>query len=446
MSDSAADVLCLRPFRGLRYASPDSHPLLRVSDLNLALALTPPYDVVSADAVADLVRAEPRNAVRLTLPPTAAPRSGLSGPGRYARAAHTLRRWIADGVLVHDPDPALYVYEQTASDGSRQRGLIGALRLPPPRGRAVRGHEDVWEAPVADRARLMERTRANLEPIFLIYRGGTGPSRGSASRLTDSATGEAPLTDTVTSDGTRHRLWAITDPDRHAAIAADLSTRSALIADGHHRYAAYQRLRDSHPGRPAWAHGLALLVDSDAFPPRLGAIHRVFDGVSAHRMALAAAEQARVDDLTGLPVEESASRLARAGRRGPALLLADDRHGFLVHGVDHAALAAALPHRSARWRRLPTAFLCCLLLPSCGLRDEDARLVHDSAAEAVSLAHAHRGCAVVLPPPRIDDVYAVAAHGELTPRKSTSFGPKPRTGLVLRLLETDSTDHSDGRR
>jgi uncharacterized protein (DUF1015 family) len=30
------------------------------------------------------------------------------------------------------------------------------------------------------------------------------------------------------------------------------------------------------------------------------------------------------------------------------------------------------------------------------------------------------------------EVYAVAARGEKVPRKSTSFAPKPRTGLVLR--------------
>ncbi len=434
------------PFRGLRYASPDARPLLETPDLDPALALAPPYDVLTADAVTDLVRADPRNAVRLTLPPAADPRSGLSGPDRYARAARTLHRWIAEGVLVRDADPALYVYEQTGPDGVRQRGLIGALRLPPPRGRAVRGHEDVLESSVADRVRLMERTRANLEPIFLLYRGGTGPSRGAATTLTGAACRETPLTDTVTGDGTRHRLWAITDPDRHAAVAADLSSRSAMIADGHHRYAAYQRLRARHPGRRSWAHGLALLVDSDSFPPRLNAIHRVFDGVAARRMARAATAHARVDDLTGLSLAEAAARLADAARRGPALLLADTRHGFLVHEVDRAALAAALPHRSEQWRSLPTAVLCHVLLPRCGLRDEDARLVHDDAAEAAAAAGKGRGTAVILPPPRIDDVYAVAAHGELTPRKSTSFTPKPRTGLVLRVLEPADDPDSDGRR
>jgi len=32
-------------------------------------------------------------------------------------------------------------------------------------------------------------------------------------------------------------------------------------------------------------------------------------------------------------------------------------------------------------------------------------------------------------------VKEVAEHGERVPRKSTSFGPKPRTGLVLRTWE-----------
>jgi uncharacterized protein (DUF1015 family) len=32
------------------------------------------------------------------------------------------------------------------------------------------------------------------------------------------------------------------------------------------------------------------------------------------------------------------------------------------------------------------------------------------------------------------DVHAVAALGERVPRKSTSFSPKPRTGLVIRTF------------
>jgi len=42
--------------------------------------------------------------------------------------------------------------------------------------------------------------------------------------------------------------------------------------------------------------------------------------------------------------------------------------------------------------------------------------------------------AVLCSPMTAADVYAVAAQGRIVPRKSTSFGPKPRTGLVIRTF------------
>jgi uncharacterized protein (DUF1015 family) len=45
--------------------------------------------------------------------------------------------------------------------------------------------------------------------------------------------------------------------------------------------------------------------------------------------------------------------------------------------------------------------------------------------------------AVLCPPLSAADVREVAAHGERVPRKSTSFAPKPRTGLVMRSLAVD---------
>jgi uncharacterized protein (DUF1015 family) len=60
--------------------------------------------------------------------------------------------------------------------------------------------------------------------------------------------------------------------------------------------------------------------------------------------------------------------------------------------------------------------------------------LHDSGS-AVRAARRGHGVAVLMRPVAVSDVLALAAEGERMPRKSTSFGPKPRTGLVLRLLE-----------
>jgi uncharacterized protein (DUF1015 family) len=61
-------------------------------------------------------------------------------------------------------------------------------------------------------------------------------------------------------------------------------------------------------------------------------------------------------------------------------------------------------------------------------------IAHD-AEEAVRLAVETGGTAVLCNPMRLAAVTDLAAHGERVPRKSTSFGPKPRTGLVLRTFD-----------
>ena len=301
----SAPRLVLAPFRGVRYAED------RVS--GLAEVTSPPYDVIAADNENQLMAADPHNVVRLILP-----RHPPDEPGSpYEDAAHDLAKWLADGILLTDPAPALYVYEQVTPDhsgpaearpGTIQRGLIGALGLEPYSAGIVRPHEDVAPGPVTGRRQLMESTQANLEPIFLLYQGGNGVS----TRLVDTvADGRPPLAQACTADGLRHRLWAITDADELAAIAADLAPRTALIADGHHRYAAYlqlqDRLRRAGAGAGPWDQGLALLVDSTAYPPQLGAIHRVVTGLVPEAAARLAATAFCVRELPGVAADLDAA-------------------------------------------------------------------------------------------------------------------------------------------
>ena len=439
-----AHGLALAPFRGLRYAQD------RVS--GLAEVTSPPYDVIAQDAAVQLRAADPHNVVRLILP-----RNGHGNPGgAYADAARLLQQWQNEGILVTDDRPALYVYEQARPGGEvLQRGLIGALRLTPPEVGTVLPHEDVAPGPVAGRRQLMEATDANLEPIFLLYdgdgdgNGGGGNGAGPASRLIGQVAGSrAPLLNIGTGDGIRHRLWAVTDPAEQAATAADLASRQALIADGHHRYAAYLQLqarkRAAGAGAGPWDAGLALLVDSAAFPPRIGAIHRSVPGLSlasATRRAAAAFTVRPLPDaaFTGLPFILNELREAAAG--GVAFVVAAaDGQACLLTDPEPEAVAAAMPDRSPRWRRLSAAVLQELLLGQLwGVTDDEASVgVHHDAAHALAAAgRPPAGVAVLCPPLSAADVREVAAHGERVPRKSTSFAPKPRTGLVMRSLAVD---------
>jgi uncharacterized protein (DUF1015 family) len=427
--DSAAPArggLALEPFRGVRYA--------RDRVTGLAEVTSPPYDVIAHDREDQLFAADPHNVVRLILPRHAPGHRGKA----YDDAAQALREWQHEQILVPDPGPSLYVYEQALAEGTViQRGLIGALRLSPPEAGVIRPHEDVAPGPVEGRLQLMEATEANLEPIFLLHDGG---NRGASARLIDEAAdGRPPLVDAVTSDGIRHRLWAIVDPAELDAIAADLAPRDALIADGHHRYAAYLKLqarrRAAGTGPGPWDYGLALLVDASAYPPDVGAIHRVIPGLSP----VAATELAKAAFTVRRPLgglADAVDELAAESERGPALLIAGGGDLRLLTEPDPVQLDAAMPAgHSPLWRSLAASVLQELLMPRLWDVGWDAvRIVHNDAAEAVALADETGGTAVILPPVPTRDVYAIAAQGERVPRKSTSFGPKPRTGLVIRTF------------
>jgi uncharacterized protein (DUF1015 family) len=330
----------------------------------------------------------------------------------------------------------MYVYEQT---GPRvvQRGLIAAVGLHDPAARVVLPHEDVMPGPVADRLELMRATSANLEPILLTYDGAPR----TAALIAETCSG-APLLETDTEDGLRQRLWAVTDPDWHDVVARDLAGHQALIADGHHRYATYRRLQAEHraagDGTGDWDLGLALLVDARSHPLRVRAIHRVVAGLGLTEALDRAAAGFRVTPLDG-DLQGALAALV-ADTVGPHPFVVTDGAGYaLLTHPDPAAVEDALPpaDHSPEWRSLDASVLHALLLDRLwSVGDASGRIsyLHEAAA-AVRAARRVTGVAVLMRPVAESHVRSLAARGERMPRKSTSFGPKPRTGLVLRLLD-----------
>ncbi|WP_328428689.1 DUF1015 domain-containing protein [Streptomyces sp. NBC_00443] len=413
----------LTPFRGLRY-DPD-----RVG--NLAAVTSPPYDVVvRPDGLNHLQDADPYNIVRLILP------QADTADARNNQAATTLRRWLSEGVLTADPEPGLYVYEQCDGEGMLQRGVIGALRVTEPSEGLVLPHEDVMPHVVADRAALMRATSANLEPLLLTYRGN-----GTATDTTaviERTVERPPLFATTTEDGFSHRLWSITDPADLARVQSGLTLHQALIADGHHRWATYRRLRAEHGSPSPWDYGLVLLVDTARYPLRVRAIHRLLHDLPVPDALAALDGHFRVRRLE-VPLAEALEALADAACAGNAYLLAGDGAFHLVDDPDPALLDRTVPaDRPAAWRTLDATVLHAALLAHVWHIPEDdpnrIAYIHDTAA-TVKKAERDGGTAVLMHPVREDVVRDLARQGVTMPRKSTSFGPKPASGLVLRTLD-----------
>lgn len=416
--------LRVRPFHGVRYDP------RRVS--SLASVTSPPYDVIDPDAASHLEDLDPHNIVRVILP-----RTGNDGADRYARARDTLAAWLDEGVLQADVQPAIYIYEQSAP-GFVQRGLLAAVGLHDPAERVVLPHEDVMPGPVADRLELMRATGANLEPILLVLDGGD-----KTAQLISEVTSTAPLLEAATENGLTQRLWAVTDPAVHQLVSDDLAPCRALIADGHHRYATYRRLQAEHhaagDGEGPWDYGLAFLVDDRSDPLKVQAIHRVVTGLPLANARAALEGVFRLQTVEG---NIAAARRTLEQSSDPyVFVVTDGTQSLLADRPDDRAVAEAfdgLPH-SPEWRLLDASLLHALILDRLWHVDDDGvRVLYLHEAEsAVAAAQRSSGVAVLLRPVPVGVVADLAARGERMPRKSTSFGPKPRTGLVLRMLERE---------
>jgi uncharacterized protein (DUF1015 family) len=407
--------LSLEPFRGLRP---------HVDDVRLGRLLCPPYDVIDPETRGRLLAGDPDNAVGVILPePT---------PQGYAGAAAQLRHWVEDGLYRADPEPALYVYEMRDADGLATRGLLGAVELRPAEDGVILPHENTMAGPVADRLELMTATDTDLEPIYLVYDGG-----GPASELLRTVDTESPIAQTTTSDGIGHRLWSVTDPDALREVAADLDTRRALIADGHHRYATYQerqRRRADAQGAGPWDRGLALVVDSSEYGPQVHAIHRVIRGLPLADAVRALAGWAVVTPSDGKPGDQLEGL---AETSGFAAVLTDGRQTYIVADAD-GGLAAA----SSRPGDVEALSELDVTVVHRGLVEQVWRVSDDvdtvgyahSIDEAIADAATSGGTALLLRPTPVAAVAAVAAAGARMPRKSTLFTPKPASGLVMRRL------------
>jgi len=111
-----ADIL---PFCGVRYQA-------TAVGGDLTAVAAPPYDVISTAQQAELYDRHPKNVVRLIL---------NRDEDRYASATKFFRDWLADGTLIVDDNPAIYVFHQTFADpvtgkqAPDRMGLVCLLKL-----------------------------------------------------------------------------------------------------------------------------------------------------------------------------------------------------------------------------------------------------------------------------------------------------------------------------
>jgi uncharacterized protein (DUF1015 family) len=352
----------VKPFRALRYAEGAAGPLDAL--------VSPPYDVISPELHERLLAASPHNSVRLVR------------PDDPEEAARLLREWQADGTLVREDEPAVWLLEEEypSPDGSRctRRGLVARVALEPYERGVVLPHERSFPKPREGRLRLLRATHAKLSPILLLH---DGPS--------PEASPDGPADLQATLNGVTTRLWRL-DPGAASLIRAPL-----VIADGHHRYEAALRFHEEE-GSEETAHVLAALVSTS--DPGLAIL-------PTHRIA------------SGAPPSADGAQEVNEALRALAAL-PRDRAGFVLIRPEGATLVES-----------DAAALDTALVDELGL--EGVRYTADAEEAQRAVATGAAGAAFIVRPPTIQQVEAFARAGERMPQKSTYFYPKLAAGLLF---------------
>lgn len=385
--------------------------------------LAPPYDVIPAGYRDELYARDPDNIVRVILNRT-------PGDAGYAEAGETYRRWLAEGLLVPDAAPALYLLEQAFASGEatlRRFGLLARFRAEDPERRTILPHEHTRAAAKEDRWRVLLATRANFSPIFLMF---PDPERrfGTLALEAMALPPQAVYTD---DGGVEHRLWRVEARDMTTRFQTLLAGAKAYIADGHHRHATALRYRDANGPEGAWTLGYFTPMDAPGL--RVEPYHRILsEGPSLAEAAKKLGGRFRVARAPALA--QATARVA-ASKARYAFALAEPGAGALVVEAKRGAEALLDCGAAPSLRALDTFFLHHAVLgPLLGVSDTAVSYVHSQAEAQAALAEQRCRLAVLMRATRVAQIVDVAEAGESMPAKSTFFHPKLPSGLVIHPL------------
>lgn len=408
----------IRPFRGYR-PRPDL----------AALIASPPYDVVSSEEAREMARGNPYSFLHVGKPEIDLdPSISLYDDRVYAKGRENLNAMIREGILVRDPVPCLYVYQQRMG-GHVQAGVVGACSVREYEAGLIKRHEHTRKDKEDDRTRHVTETNANAEPVFLTYR-----AQPAIDAVLARIRSRPPACDIVTEDGFGHTVWVVDDTGEIEELRTLFAQVPALyIADGHHRTAAAIR------------HGQTARARNPA--PRGDEPYEFFMAVVFPHDRLRILDYNRVvRDLNGLSTETFLERVSERFDVTEAISPKPDcprTYRMYLDGRWYALQVKShlVPERDPV-RSLDVSTLQDHLLdPILGIRDPRTDKRIDFVGGIRGTRELERRCAegwavaFALYPTSLNQLLDVADAGQVMPPKSTWFEPKLRSGLIVRTLD-----------
>lgn len=397
------------PFKGIYYNTD------KVSGDDV---IAPPYDVITSVQREILYQKSPYNIIRIDF--------GKEIPGdneknnKYSRAKDYLEGWLKDGILKLDERECFYVYEcEYFISGERKRlkGIMALVKVEE-LGKGVYPHEATHSKPKADRLNLMRACKANISPIYSLYKSKEKITSSIIDKIKDE-----PLITAHDFDGAVHRLYRICDTKDINLIINELADKPIFIADGHHRYEVALQYKKEMGKSGPWDYVMMFLANMVDEGITILPTHRMIKGIKREEV-LYKLEPDFIIESCGLECDIK-KKLSLEGKNTIGLYLGSNENWYILRykGTDLKDVEPVL-------RDLDVVILQELIIKrDLGITDvayemdisESLKKVKDGEFDAVFF----------LNPTKVEDVERVALAGQRMPPKSTYFYPKLLTGLVI---------------
>ncbi len=400
-----------------------------------------PYDVYNRQEATEEVKRNPESFLAIDRAETGfGPEVDTCAGEVYERAASLLHEWIAEGKFVKEERLCYYLYELTMG-GRSQTGIVACASIDDYCNNVIKKHENTRADKEEDRIRHVDVCNMQTGPIFLAYR-----SNHVLGVFLKEEKEKAPVSDFISEDGIRHRVWVIGETDTVAHIREQFAALNAVyIADGHHRCASAVKVglkrRAAHPdytGEEEFNYFLSVLFpDEELLIMDYNRVVRDLNGYSKEGFLEKAAENFRVDTAGQSPYHPEGKGRFGMYLDGTWYRLTARPHILSEDAVDGLDVSLLQDH---------------LLNPVLGIRDPKTDNRIDFVGGIRGLEELERrvraeqerpqdecpdrlAVAFSMYPTSIGELFAVADAGKLMPPKSTWFEPKLRSGLFLHTLE-----------
>lgn len=385
-----------------------------------------PYDVIYDSEVRELVSENPLSFLRVTRAEGEFPEGqAISHEAANERARQNLEQFIRDGILVSDPEEAIYIY-RLGSNGQFQTGIVACCSVDEYESGKIKKHEKTRPDKVEDRTSHILAVDAQTGLIFLAFR-----NTDKIRNLIAEAVTREPLYDFVCSAGVQQTIWRITDTAEWIAAFADVP--EIYIADGHHRAESANLARElsreknpNHNGSEEYNYVMAGIFPAEDL--HILAYNRV------------------VHDLNGLSEDEFFAKLGESfivtetdektpTQRGETCMYFGGRWYKLTFNVQYFCEPDAI-------ERLDVSILQQFVLtPILGIGDPrtDTRISFVGGGRGISelekmVDSGEYAVAFSMFPTTMDDLFAVSDMNEIMPPKSTWFEPKLKDGLLIHQI------------